>query len=170
MLFTRFDANRLRAIEPAAGALRTCPRTAALVAACLQGAGPADRPWWQPWARPCIERPFVLLQVDDVAVAHRACLWLDGTWQLQDRGSAAARLALRLRTKWADAAWWRPLRPADPWDAGVADAPGKLAGFRPRRATLIVIEAPLDEAGRLALAQLESQAGRSPRAMRVVLV
>jgi hypothetical protein len=170
MLFTRFDATRLRAVEPAAEALRTCPRTAALVAACLQGAGPADRPWWQPWARPCIERPFVLLQVDDVAVAHRACLWLDGTWLMRDVGSDLARLAVRLRTKWADAAWWRPLQAADPWDAGVAVEPGCLAGFRPRRATLIVIEGPLDEAGRIALAQLEAQAAGASRAVRVVLM
>lgn len=170
MLFTRFDASRLRAIQPTTGALRTCPRTEALVAACLRGAGPADRPWWRPWARPRIERPFVLLQVDDAAVAHRACLWLDGSWSLQDRGSVASQLALRLRTKWVDAAWWRPLQAGDPWDAGVAEAPGSLAGFRPRRATLIVIEGPLDEAGRLVLAQMESQAGRSPRAVRVVLV
>jgi hypothetical protein len=170
MLLTRFDDTRLRAIQPSAGMLRKCPLTQALVDACVLGAGPAIRPWWRPWARPHIARPFALLRVDDVAVAHRVCLRLDGTWLMRDAGSELARLVVRLRSKWADAAWWRPLRAADPWDAGVADRPASLADFRPRRATLIVIETPLDEAGQFALAQLEAQAGSLPRAVRVLLV
>lgn len=170
MLFTRFDSTRLRAVSVGTDTLRRCARTDALVAACLLDAGPADRPWWQPWARPRIERPFVLLRVDDLAVAQRACLWLDGSWHMLDAGSGAARASLRLRTKWSDAAWWRPLQPGDPWDAGVADRPERLAGFRPRRATLIVVEQTLDPAGSSALATLQAQATDGSRAVRVVLV
>ena len=116
-----------------------------------------------------IEQPFSVFHTDSAETARRACLQLDGSWWMAD-ASAAGRLAIRLRALWADAAGWRPLQSGDAWDAGVAREPALLAGFKPRRPTLIVVEGALSDAGRQALAALEQRARDLPRAVRVVLV
>ena len=170
MFLQRFDGQRLRAVEPAEVSTRNCAGTRALLHACRLGAGPANRPALLPWVPPRIEWPFGVFHVSDPAVAHRACLALDGSWSLVDAASSAARLRVRLAAQAADAAWWRALAPQDAWDAGVARTVVGLKGFRPRRATLIVVQqAPVDEAGLQVLAELERQAWGWPRAVRVVL-
>ena len=169
-MLARFDSARLQPLPLPADGPRHCEVTARLLAACRLGAGPATRPLALPWVAPRIEWPFGVLHVADAAVARRAALLLDGSWAMADAGGAGARLAIRLRAQWADRAWWRPLQPADAWDAGVAPRPAALAGFVPRRATLIVVDAAtLDEAGVRALGQLEQQAWGWPRAVRVVV-
>jgi hypothetical protein len=169
-VLARFDSARLVPVPLPPDGRRRCDTTARLLAACRLGAGPATRPWWMPWAGPRIEWPFGVLHVADAAAARRACLLLDGSWAMADAGGNAARLALRARALRNDASWWRPLQPTDAWDAGVAPRPAALAGFVPRRATLIVIDAAtLDEAGLRVLGQLEQQAWGWPRAVRVVV-
>ena len=168
--FVGFDNTRLQPVLPSSVYTRSCPRTEALVAACRLGAGPATRPWAQPWEPARIEWPFGVLQVDDAEVARRACLHLDGSWCLADATSAAGRLRIRARAQIADRAWWRPLQAGDAWDAGWARDPGALAGFAPRRATLIVIDGEPGAAGRRALDGLARQADALKRALRVVVV
>ena len=170
MVLKRFDGRRLRALEPGEVSGRDCTGTRALLHACRLGAGPASRPALAPWVPPRIEWPFGVFHVADPEVARRACMALDGTWTLGDATSSAARWRVRLRAQAVDLAWWRALAPQDAWDAGVARTVVGLAGFRPRRATLIVVEeAPLDEAAFRVLVELERQAWGWPRAVRVVL-
>jgi len=169
-VLSRFDSARLEPVPLPADGRRHCEATARLLAACRLGAGPATRPLAMPWLPPRIEWPFGVLHVADAAVARRAALLLDGSWAMADAAGAGARLAIRARALWADAAWWRPLQPTDAWDAGLAPRPAALAGFVPRRATLIVIDAAtLDEAGARVLGQLEQQAWGWARAVRVVV-
>ena len=169
MPFSRFDSQRLQAVATTAVQARSCARTQALVAACRLGAGPATRPWFAPLGARRIEWPFGSFQVDDAEVARRACLLLDGSWWMTD-ASAAGRLAIRAKALLTDAAWWRPLQERDAWDAGFAPDPAALAGFVPRRATLIVIEGEPDGAGRKALDALARQADALQRAIRVLVV
>jgi hypothetical protein len=175
MLLRRFDVTRLRAIPPHAVTARHCARTERLIVACRLGTGPGDRPWLNPSGPAHIEMPFGCYQVDDAEVARRAALQLDGTWRMAD-ASLPGRLAIRAQALWADLAWWRPLRASDAWDAGEvaavsdADTAGALAGFEPRRTTLIVITGDPGEAGRRALAELERRAPTWRRAVRVLLV
>ena len=171
LLASRFDAARLRPVEPGSVSARLCERTRALVQACRLGAGPATRPFWQPLAVPRIEWPWGVFHVREAEAAYRACLQLDGSWAMADAGSASGRWRIRAAALAADAAWWRPLAAHDAWDAGVAHSLSGLKGFRPRRATLIVVEqAPIDGEGLAMLATLEQQAWNWPRAVRVVLV
>lgn len=166
----RFDAARLRPVPVSEVGERACAGSRTIIDACRLGAGPATRPWARPWEAPQIEWPFGVFQVRSAAAARRACLTLDGSWWMQDAATAAARIGIRLRALGADAAWWRPLQVSDAWDAGICDEPARLEGFTPRRATLIVIESRLDEAGRRALAALDQGAYSLRRAVRVVLV
>lgn len=169
-MLSRFDTARLQPVPLPAEGPRHCEATARLLSACRLGAGPATRPAWMPWAPARIEWPFGALHVADAAVARRACLLLDGSWAMADAAGAAGQLALRARALMADLAWWRPLQPADAWDAGICAQPSALQGFVPRRATLIVIDAAtLDDAGARVLGQLEQQAWNWPRAVRVVM-
>lgn len=168
---SRFDAARLRPVEPGAVGARLCERTRVLLRACRLGAGPATRPLLQPWRAPRIEWPFGVFHVREAEAAYRACLQLDGTWAMADAGGALGRGRIRAAALAADAAWWRPLADDDAWDAGVARSLPRLAGFWPRRATLIVVEhTPIDGPGLAVLAALEVEASHWPRAVRVVLV
>jgi hypothetical protein len=169
-MLSRFDTARLRPVPLDDVGPRHCEATARLLSACRLGAGPATRPFWMPWAPPRIEWPFGVLHVADAQAARRACLLLDGSWAMADAAGTTGRLLLRGRALAADLAWWRPLSPTDAWDAGVAPSPASLAGFRPRRATLIVLDAgTLDEAGAGVLGQLEQAAAGWPCAVRVVI-
>lgn len=171
MLLSRFDRARLRPVEPGEVTARTCAGTRVIVQACQLGAGPATRPLGQPWAVPRIEWPFGVFHVAHVEAARRACLQLDGSWGMADAVGGFARLRIRAAALAADAAWWRPLANSDAWDAGVALSVSGLQGFRPRRATLILVEqAVLSREELSVLAQLERQAFSWPRAVRVVLV
>lgn len=168
---TRYDLSRLSPVSPQqAGQPRSCARSEALVRQCRLGAGPATRPVLQPWRAPHLEWPFGIFHLDDADAARRACLILDGTWELAERGTALARAALRLRVLAADAAWWRPLTPDGIWDTGVARSVSALASLRPRRATLAIVEGVPDPAGVRDLVAMERQAHRLPHALRVVLV
>jgi hypothetical protein len=171
MLLSRFDRTRLRPVEPGEVNSPTCAGSRVIVQACQLGAGPATRPLGQPWVPPRIEWPFGVFHVADAQAARRACLQLDGTWAMADAASGVARLRIRAAALAADAAWWRPLAPADAWDAGVARSVAGLQGFKPRRATLIVVEQAVLSRDELSvLAHMEQQAFSGPRAVRVVLV
>jgi hypothetical protein len=181
-MLRRFDSARLRPVPlPASGAgapgahdaPRRCAASDRLVAACRLGTGPAAKPWFAPWEPARIEWPLGVFHVADPAVAHRAALQLDGAWAMAD-ASAAGRLALRARALAADMAWWRSRADGDAWDAGTLPAPGALQGFRPRRATLVIVDgAALAADGARAfstvLGQLERQASGWPQAVRVVV-
>ncbi len=171
MLFSRFDRQRLQALTLPDVQARSCARTEALLAACRLGAGPATRPWAQPFGQRQIEWPLGLFHVPDAEVARRACLLLDGSWALADLPSSAARWRLRLAALAADAAWWRPLALADAWDAGLAPSIAALRGFTPRRATLIVVPSEsIDQASAQALDELEQRSRTWSRALRLALV
>lgn len=186
-MLRRFDRHRLVPVPlpgpgidgadgVAAGSaarLRRCTASDRLVAACLLGAGPASRPWWAPWEPARIEWPLGVFHVADPGVAHRAAWRLDGSWAMAD-ATAAGRLALRARALAADLAWWRARREADAWDAGTAVQAEALQGFRPRRATLVIVDgrALAADGGRAfgaVLAQLERQSPGWPQALRVVV-
>lgn len=170
MLPKRFDARRMAPVDAADVTARTCADSEALIQACRLGAGPATRPIWQPWAQPHIEWPYGVFHVANAEVARRACLQLDGTWTLVDAKSNAERLRLRLAAQQADLSWWRPLAAHDPWDAGVVTSAAALHGFRPRRATLLIVaNTAIDEAGLQVLAELERLAWGWPRAVRLVV-
>ncbi len=171
MPFTRFDNTRLVHVAPQEQGVRSCEPTDALVRACRLGAGPATRPLGQPWQASRIEWRYGVFHVHSLDVARRACLLLDGSWAMQDTASSAERWRIRLAAQVADGAWWRPLSPLDAWDAGIARSVTGLAGFCPRRATLIVLDhAPLDDAAHAVLAGLERQAQTWSRAVRLVVV
>lgn len=126
----RYDRQRLNPVQPDEVAARRCPATDALVAACR-----AD----------LSTRPLVVLGAPDAEVARRACLWLDGSWWLQD-ASGPGRLAIRLKALWRDRVPTAMLRDDDAWDTGWARDPAALPGLVPRRATLVVLASPLDPA------------------------
>ncbi|MBL8326236.1 MAG: hypothetical protein JNJ89_14890 [Rubrivivax sp.] len=165
----RFDRHRLQPIAPRAVSERHCPRTARLMAACRLGTGPACRHWAEPSGRAHIEMPFGCYQVEDAEIARRAALQLDGSWAMAG-ASKAGRWALRARALWADLAWWRALQPGDAWDAGEAADATALAGFVPRRTTLVIVGRAPDAAGLRTLAELERRAPAWRRAVRVLLV
>lgn len=170
MLPQRFDSHRLSAVLPADVSARSCSASEALARACRLGSGPATRPLWQPWAAPRIEWPYGVFHVAEAEVARRACLQLDGSWSLVDAASDAARWRMRLSALRSDLCWWRPLDSQDPWDAGVVKSVAALAGFKPRRPTLLVL--PYTEIGtddlRL-LGELEQRSWAMPRAVRLVI-
>ena len=171
MLFHRFDNARLAPVVTQGFGNRVCGHSDALVRACRLGAGPASRPWWQPWQAPRIEWPYGVFHVHSLDVARRACLQLDRTWILEDAASSAERWRIRLAAQAADRVWWRALGPLDAWDAGIARSVAGLAGFAPRRATLIVVDQlGLDAAAHAVLAGLEQRAQTWPRAVRLVVV
>jgi hypothetical protein len=127
--------------------------------ACLQGAAPLRQPW-------------AVLETADPDAARRACLALDGSWRLAD-ASLWGKLRIRATALLTDLASWQPERPGAYWDAGWAIDPTTLRGFVPRRATLIVVQQPLGDPERAALAELAARAQESPgfrHAIRCVLV
>lgn len=154
----RFDGGVLRPpaapaapadhAAPAAGATGT---RAALLAWCALGAGPGGAPFWQPAARPRVDRRLAIAALrlpgdDRLAWADQVARQLDGSLRLEGLTGRAARLAFRLGVKTRDAQWWRRRQADDPWDAGWAiDTPAALhrlqAGFQPRRATLVLADA-----------------------------
>lgn len=164
-----FDSTRLRPFDAQSVSARHCARTQALVAACRLGAGPGNAHWASPGGPVRIEMPFGCYQVDDAEIVRRAALLLDGTWRMAD-ASAAGRLAIRAHALWTDLAWWRPLADGDAWDAGEAVDADALAGFEPRRTTLIVVSTPPGEALARTLADLERRAPTWRRAVRVLLL
>lgn len=168
-MLSRFDGARLAPVDPASVDGRHCARSRAIVTSCRLGAGPATRPWAEPGGEVRIEWPFGVLQTGDGAAARRAALQLDGSWRMAD-ASAAGRIGIRAAALWADLAWWRALREGDAWDAGIARDAAALAGFTPRRATLVLIEGDPGDAGLQALAALEQRAWSLPRALRVLVV
>jgi len=169
MPLSRFDASRLQPVDPDTVSARHCARTEALIAACRLGTGPANAHWASPGGPVRVEMPFGCYQVDELEVARRAALLLDGTWRLAD-ATALGRAAIRAHALWTDLAWWRPLAPGDAWDAGEVTDAGGLEGFAPRRTTLVVVTAPADEALARALAAMERSAPAWRRAVRVLLV
>lgn len=135
--WARFDDHRLQPVDPARVPVCHCTASDALAAACREGA-----------------EPFLVIEGRDAEVARRTCLQLDGTWWMQDAG-ALGRPWIRLRA----------LLVADAWDSGWARDPAALAGFVPRRPTLIVVSGPLPEPVR---AELARHAGPGRRRLRVL--
>ncbi len=169
-LFARFDTALLRPPAwPAAHAARPAARpapaddshTAALLAWCLDGAGPGGALRGSPDApaqpataaawRAVTRFAWRLADQAEMAAAPSAALHLDGSHLLDACTGGLARLRLRAAVKWRDAsAWrdasgWRPLQAGDIWDAGhLIDGPdlAERAGrFTPRRACLMLADA-----------------------------
>lgn len=188
-LVAHFDARLLQAsldsvdtasIGAAALDLERASAYRALHAWCFAGAGSCHGPAWRPWAMPSVERRWaVAMLTGDSAlsrtlVAEALCRELDGSLLLAACGSRVAGLALRLRVKLADAAWWRTRRQADPWDSGYlrddSNMTGALAGFVPRRATLIVMLEPSDELLSATIAQLGARSVCFRHPVRLLVV
>jgi|GEM_PF-2693500 len=95
---------------------------------------------------------------------------LDGDRALRELPSQGSRLRMRLRVKLLEALPGRSSRRDDPWDCGYLNEAAALAAFRPRRATLMVIEAlPYDELQPL-LALLRAQSAGYRRPLRVIVL
>ncbi|MCW5654859.1 hypothetical protein [Hydrogenophaga sp.] len=151
-LTARFDADVMR--EPAARAGPVAAPTPAgwvpLLDWCHSGAGDGRCPWWRPGALPRVGQRFEVAWLDAscAPVVAAFCLHLDGSEALA-AGGRLAGLLLRLRTKRDDALWWRARQRTDPWDCGHlregTAALQALARFRPRRATLMVVEGLPDD-------------------------
>lgn len=79
---------------------------------------------------------------DEARVLDALALDLDGSHMLAACPGGLAKLALRLRVKWAEALPWGALPVDHPWDAGhLIDGPDlldRVGRFVPRRATLIL--------------------------------
>lgn len=135
---------------------------------------------WHPWAMPSVEERWsvAVLTGDEPLgrslVAEALCRELDGSMLLAACSNRLAALALRLRVKLADAAWWRARRQADPWDSGYlkddSNVAGALAGFVPRRATLIVMLEPSDVLLSAAIAQLGARSAGFLHPVRLLVV
>ncbi len=164
-LSARFDSAALQAPAPPAGPVAAVP------------------PAWQRWCLDALRhtpRPpaFAMAlaggaEPGRLAAAQALALGLDGSLALQSRAGMAGRLALRLRVKLQDARWWRQRRDDDIWDCGHAiDTPAgllALAAFRPRRPTLIVVEAP-SAALREALGRLAQREPDLPHPVRLLVL
>ncbi len=143
----RYDGVLMRAPEPARAADGS-GTSAAWRAWCFAAAGDGRTPLWRPWLMPQVQQRFVMASSPEPVGPWVDALMcdLDGSRRLQAAGGHFGALALRMRIKLADAAWWRARRPADPWDAGylddTAEARSRLDTFLPRRATLLVVLAP----------------------------
>jgi hypothetical protein len=122
--------------------------------------------------------PVATLQGDDAEVlsqlAARLGLERDGSLQMAACSGAAARWALRLRTKLHDVQPWRAPQPLDAWDSGylLDSAAGQqaLGHFRPRRATLLVAERISPTALQAGLPLLNMQAAAQRLPMRLLVV
>lgn len=187
-LVARYDERLLEATHypgcPSLGAAALEPEQMrawqALHAWCFAGAGTGRARLWQPWAMPSVEQRWsvaVLTGGEPVGrsrVAEALCRELDGSLLLAACNSRLTGLVLRLRVKFADCAWWRSRRQADPWDSGylLADAhsTGALARFAPRRATLIVMIEPSDDLLRVAIAQLGKHSSGFRHPVRLLVV
>ncbi len=169
-LSARFD---LQALEPplplAEPALQAAQGHAAwpgLLAWCHQGA---------PGAVHTLPGNTDLAGQAGADLAHALCLVMDGSLQLRACRGAAARLALRLRTKFNDVAVWRPRQPADPWDAGWL-RPGSaglqaFTRFTPRRPTLLVAGPALGRAHQQeAEAVLRERQAQAPQPLRLLVL
>ncbi len=187
-LVARYDERLLQASlstdVPALGVAALEPAQVrawqSLQAWCLAGAGPGRSPPWCPWAPPAVERRWSVAVLTGggpdgrARVAEALCRELDGALLLAACRSRAAGLALRLKVKLSDAAWWRARRPADPWDSGYlradSNVTGALAGFVPRRATLIVMVEPSDDLQRTTIAQLSARRAAFRHPVRLLIV
>lgn len=164
-LLARYDATLMRPPEGDATAARAVLRAppGALLLDWCHAPGPLDAA--------SLEGP------DADALALALALHLDGSDRLAACGSAAARLALRLRVKAEDlAARWRGPRRSDCWDSGWLadddDALARLAGWQPRRATLLLVadvQAPRWLAACRLLAARAATLARPVRLLRVVV-
>lgn len=187
-LVARFDERLLQASfspeAPSVGIAMLDPEQArafqALHGWCFVGAGSGRSPFGRPWAMPSVERRCsVAVLTGDSAVrrslvAEALCRELDGSLLLAACSSRVAGLALRLRVKLADATWWRTRREADPWDSGYlradSNVTGALAGFAPRRATLIVMLEPSDDLLGAVIAQLGVRSAGFRHPLRLLIV
>lgn len=157
-LIARYDDETLRVLPSGdyglrwAGPLGEAQHKAwqALSEWCFAGAGDGTCPLWPPWAQPSVEQRFsiaILTGPNGVGKSHLAealSRELDGSLRLEACTSRLARLRLRLGVKLNESAWWKPRRREDPWDSGyLVEDPAalvRLAGFLPRRATLLVAD------------------------------
>ena len=170
-LTQRFDTQALQPPEAAPAATEASLRQRdpatwqQLSAWCRAGAGPGGSGWFNPGGQPSVDKRWAAAALGGPAAAA----WADAFARDLDGGSALdllpgrlAGLALRLRVKAADAAWWRLRQDADPWDAGwVRSAPPALRQLQgpwlPRRATLLLADAADQRALRLAQATLQQR-------------
>ena len=108
------------------------------------------------------------------ALANLLCLERDGGLQMQARGSAGGRMALRLKTKLHDVMWWRAREPADAWDCGtlITTDAGLLAlsRFQPRRATLIVVAGSASATLKRVIEALDQRSDRFAHCVKLLVL
>ncbi len=129
---------------------------AALIEALTDGTGDGGRPWWAPFGRPSVPRPFSYALLLGRPGAGKSRLALEtGRWlgrrkilgsDNSQRWAAASQLRqgewLRRRL------WFLKRRPDDPWDAGQLDQAEveaqlrAIEEWRPRRPTLLWLDDP----------------------------
>lgn len=157
-LFARFDTRVLSAEHTFT---KVCPevgkpsspedrtRWDRLVLWCTTGVDGGHRPWWAPGRKPRFNHLFSVAVWTPSAdpntpdLLRRFANQLDGSLALAAMPRARQRWAFRLQVKWWDAQWWRQRRYTDPWDCGYLRPEASttdLVAFRPRRATLVVVQ------------------------------
>jgi hypothetical protein len=147
---------------------------------CLANAGDGRSPLWRPWQRPQVTQRLaaaVLVcapRTDPPALVTRLMLDIDGSHRLEAVGGRTAELALRLRVKLQELMWWRARRDDDPWDSGlVSDSAvvrNRAGPFRPRRATLLVLQRPTADFVAFMWAALSAQSAAYRHPVRLLVV
>ncbi len=156
-LRARFDSLALRPPAAASDETRRLQGQAAVVQAltdwCQAGAGPGCCSPWQPGGHPAVDVRLKAAALrgpgrQDAAITA----WVNALGRQLDGGTRLDAMPhsdgrrWRLQIKLAEAAWWRPRQPADPWDVGWAintpPALRQMLGlWMPRRATLVLADA-----------------------------
>ena len=161
------DATHASPDAPTGHPTQHARTTAALRAWCERGSGDGRAPLWRPWVLPAMPEPLSVARWAPGAAAPAPGL-VEGLMRALDRNdelatraarSRGAALQLRLVVKARELAWWRPRHPQQAWDTGylrgTPESLARLADFRPRRPTLVVLQglAAADQARALSALQ-----------------
>lgn len=129
------------------------------------------RAWGEAGATPRLTEPLRCASLAPRAGLNAAACALDGSHDLVRLGRWRG-LAWRLRVLMNDRVPGRGWQPGDPWDCGWwREGPLDAAQvFRPRRATLLLLDNPSPSISTALLATFRSQSPAYTRPLRVVLV
>ena len=186
-LLARFDDEVLQTIPPVTGQLTWQGPLDAEQRRVLNelgdwawgGAMPGDTPPLRPWRLPRLPTPFSFALLVGPNGVGKTQLSLEFAKALREGAlPAAGGWRSTLERLWGTLSlslWFRRRRRGDLWDAGLLDTwdPARLSrlvSWRPRRATIIVIDDPSPRAARTALQTLRATASEFRHPVRVLVV